>query len=82
VAAVRAPNPARDPADEAGSRPAQPRRIDRVPHEQLAAHAPPVASRQLDNSNRADRALASYAQVAADGERSSLHDLLGFDAYA
>jgi len=82
VAAVRAPNRARDAADESERREQPVRRIDPSERERLAAQVEALPDRQHDGSTRASRALASYAEVAEGGERSGLRDLLGFDAYA
>ena len=82
LAAVRAPNRTRDAVDEPARRGQQAQRIGRSEHERLAAHAAIRQDRQHDGSARVSRALASYAEIAEGGERSSLHDLLGFDAYA
>ena len=41
-----------------------------------------VTRHQGEASMRANRALASYEQVADSGESSGLRELLGFDAYA
>jgi len=83
VAAVRAPNRARDSADQAGRRELRPQHIDETERERLVAQTnilldrPPHAA-----SARASRALASYAEVAESGDPGGLRELLGFDAYA
>ena len=82
VAAVRAPNRARDAADEPERREQPVRRIEPSERERLAAQVETLPDRHHDASARASRALASYAEVAEGGERSGLRDLLGFDAYA
>jgi len=38
--------------------------------------------RELTRDSRANRALGAYAEVADEGRRNSLRQLLGFDAYA
>jgi hypothetical protein len=60
-----------------GQLPTQP-----VGRTRYSAHNEPAASRLPAPSLQATQALASYARVAEYGERSSLRDLLGFDAYA
>lgn len=82
VSAVRAPQPARDPADERERRQPLSHTLDRPERERLAVRAEGYATPQAGHSALASRALASYAQVAADSERGSLRELLGFDAYA
>ncbi len=80
---VRATRPAPDAAEDASRRqtPTAPL-LDPEERERLAARHELVAKQQPNYSLRANRALASYAQVAEVGERSALHDLLGFDGYA
>ena len=81
--AVRAPTRARDVADE--PEPRQPQSVSpiaQIERERLAAVIHAGRDQNPAESLRADRALASYAAVADDGERSGLRDLLGFDAYA
>ena len=56
--------------------------ISQKEREHLAAVVQARPDRQVGESSRADRALASYAAVADDGDRNGLRDLLGFDAYA
>jgi len=56
--------------------------IAQIERERLAAAVETGRDQRAGESLRADRALASYAAVADDGERSGLRDLLGFDAYA
>jgi hypothetical protein len=83
VPAVRAPNRARDAGDE--PQPRQPHPVSpiaQIERERLAAAVETGRDQRPGESLRADRALASYAAVADDGERSGLRDLLGFDAYA
>lgn len=83
VAAVRAPNRTRDAADEPDRREHTVQRIGQSERERLAARMEPLQhDRRGDGSAHVSRALASYAQVAEGSERSGLHDLLGFDAYA
>jgi hypothetical protein len=81
VAGVRAPNRARDPADEAAQK-EPPRRVTQVEREELIETASVLQRQDEANSRRASRALAAYADVADAPERASLRDLLGFDAYA
>ena len=81
--AVRAPNRARDAGDE--PEPRQPQLLSPISQkerEHLAGVVQAGRDRQPGESLLADRALASYAAVAEDGERNGLRDLLGFDAYA
>lgn len=81
--AVRAPTRARDVADEPEPRkPQSVNPIAQIERERLATVTKAGRDRQAAESLRAGRALASYAAVADDGERSGLRDLLGFDAYA
>ena len=82
MAAVRAPNRARDSVDEPERRKQALQRIDQPELERLASRMENRLEKHLGSSARASRALASYAEVADSGERSGLHDLLGFDAYA
>lgn len=81
VAAVRPANRARDALDGEASQ-VPPRRIDQVEREQLAAQSANVTRHRDSGSLHVNRALAAYTDVAGDDERSSLRDLLGFDAYA
>lgn len=82
VAQVHAIARTRDAVDEPEQRPAPQRIIDEARRAQLVARAEAVAVRQGANTPHANRALASYNQVANDDERGSLRDLLGFDDYA
>jgi len=82
VAAIRAPNRARDSADEPERRTQPLQRIDQPERERLASRMENRLEKHLGSSARASHALASYAEVAGSDERSGLHDLLGFDAYA
>ena len=82
MAAVRAPNRARDAVDEPERRELPLQRIDQSERERLVAQAETVLDKLHGGSALASRALASYAEVAGSGERSGLSDLLGFDAYA
>ena len=79
MSAVHASDSVRDSTEQAGRGryPAQP-----VGRTYQSAHNEPTASRLPAHSLQTVRALASYARVAEYSERSSLHDLLGFDAYA
>jgi len=56
--------------------------IDESRHARLVARAEVMATPQRGQSAHANRALATYARVAEDGERRSLRDMLGFDGYA
>ena len=82
VAAVRAPNRARDAVDQPQRREQPSRVVAQSERKRLVAQAEALLDRQIGASAHVNRALASYAQVAEVGERSGLHDLLGFDAYA
>ena len=82
VTAVRAPNRTRDAADEPERRRQAVRTIDQPARERIAARLGNPWERHAPASAHASRALASYAAVADNGERSGLQDLLGFDAYA
>jgi hypothetical protein len=57
-------------------------RIEQPERERLASRMENRLEKHFGSSARTSRALASYAEVADGGERSGLHDLLGFDAYA
>ena len=76
---VEAPSRVRDAADEARNQRHAPRRIDQAERERLAER---LVERQPHPSTRSSRALASYAEVSGNAERSDLRDVLGFDAYA
>jgi hypothetical protein len=82
VSAVRAPNRARDSVDEPERQTKPLQRIEQPERERLASRMENRLEKHLGSSARTSRALASYAEVADSGERSGLHDLLGFDAYA
>jgi len=82
VAAVRPPNRARDSVDEPERQTRPLQRIERPERERLASRMENRLEKHPGSSARTSRALASYAAVADSGERSGLHDLLGFDAYA
>ena len=83
IGAVRAGTPARDAADDPDRRRGRVPSIDPVERERLMAHAEDHLQRYPNiDSPRAQRALASYTQVAGGDQRRDLHDLLGFDAYA
>ena len=82
MAAVRAPNRTRDAADEPERRRQPVQTVDQPTRERLAARLGSPLETHAPASARASRALASYAEVADNGERSGLQDLLGFDAYA
>jgi hypothetical protein len=81
IGAVRPANRARDALD-GDARQVPPRQVDQVEREKLAAQSASVTRHQDTGSLHVNRALAAYADVAGDDERSSLRDLLGFDAYA
>jgi len=82
VAAVRAPNRTRDAADDQDRRGQPLRSIEQSERERLVAQAETLLDKHHGGSARVSRALASYADVADNSQRSGLHDLLGFDAYA
>jgi hypothetical protein len=82
VAAVRAPNPPRDVVDQAERRQPLSQTIDQAGRERIVSHADARVTPYQDGSARTSRALASYAQIAANGESGGLRELLGFDAYA
>jgi hypothetical protein len=82
VAAVRAPNPPRNPADEPERRQPLLQAIDPAAHERIVARAGALVTPHHEGSSLANRALASYAQIADSGDPSGLRELLGFDAYA
>ncbi len=82
MAAVRAPNRARDSVDEPERQTKPLQRIEQPERERLASRMENRLEKHFGSSARTSRALASYAEVADGGERSGLHDLLGFDAYA
>ena len=80
---MRPSNAARDATEDAERRRDRPPAIDRVERERLVEQAESELQRYRGaESARANRALATYAQVAEDDKRRGLHDLLGFDAYA
>ena len=81
VGAVRAPNRARDAADETDQK-QQPRRVTQVEREEMIETAGVLHRQDEVASRQARRALAAYADVADAPERANLRDLLGFDAYA
>lgn len=59
------------------------RKPSTLPTDKRADVGPPDRSaRELSRDPRANRALLAYAQVADEGQRSSLRQMLGFDAYA
>lgn len=82
VAAVNAARRSRDATDEPGRRPGAQRVIDESRHAELVGRPEVKVTPQRDQSAYANRALATYARVADDGERRSLRDMLGFDDYA
>lgn len=79
VSAVHATDSVRDSTERAGRGQPSTQPVGRPHH---SAPNEPTASQLPAHSVQTNRALASYARVAEYGERSSLHDLLGFDAYA
>ncbi len=83
VGAVRPGSRARDATDEPDRQSTRLPAVDPVERERLAARAEQNLQR-YDNSEsvHAQRALASYAQVAGEDQRRDLQALLGFDAYA
>lgn len=85
VAAVRPANPARDARDEADRQPVLFRMLDEADRERVYVRAETrghVGRQPDDASTHTHRALAAYAAVADQGERTGLRELLGFDAYA
>lgn len=82
VAAVQATQRTRDATDDAERRPTSSGPVVQAERERLHANGDAVFGRHSDASTRAHRAIAAYAAVSDGGERSSLRDLLGFDAYA
>lgn len=83
MSAVRATNRARDAADEAEERRTERKQaLDKPTRERLETLARDLYAKPETTSRHADRALASYAAVAGNDDRSQLNDLLGFDAYA
>ncbi len=83
MSAVRATNRARDAADEAEQRRTERKQaLDKPTRERLETLAQDLYARTDATSKHASRALASYAAVAGNDERSQLNNLLGFDAYA
>lgn len=83
MGAVRAPHSARDPADEREPGQSPPRMTDLASHVRPAAVAETLVTRHgAHGGARVTRALAAYSEVAGGGQRGSLQDLLGFDAYA
>ena len=83
VGPVRASNPSMGATDDERRR-HHPPAVDRVERERLIEQAEHGLKRYHHGaeSARANRALASYAQIAEDNRRQGLHELLGFDAYA
>ena len=84
AARVDAVRPARDPADEDVRQPQARRPIDEALRAAVTARAEVVGApvRVAGTSAVARRALASYEQVADQGDRESIRQLLGFDDYA
>lgn len=82
VGAVSAAKRARDATDDPGRRQPVTPSIDPAERERLSARADGLVHRTASGTLRANRALAAYAEIADQGERSDLRDLLGFDAYA
>lgn len=82
MGAVSAPKPARDATDDPARRQAAMPSIDPAGRERLAARADGLLHRSASGTLRAHRALAVYAEIADQGDRSDLRELLGFDAYA
>jgi hypothetical protein len=80
--AVEAPRPAGDAVEDPGRRTAGREVVDDALRARLAARAEVLATPQYGASAQARRAMLSYAQVAGQGERDSLRDMLGFDDYA
>ena len=82
MAPVQAPKRSRDATDEPAGRTPVRQVIDESRHAQLVARAEALVTQQKGHSALANRALASYAQIADSTERNSLQNLLGFDDYA
>lgn len=83
LAAVRAPSPTRDSVEDAEGKRQKPPVVTAADVEHYAARAEAVVHpHEPSLSAHANRALASYGQVAGDTEKSDLRNLLGFDAYA
>ena len=80
VSAVQPSRRARDVSDDSADRGVV--RRPQLDQEGLAARAEAYARQVPTPSSRAGRALAAYANVADQGDRTELRDLLGFDAYA
>ena len=79
---MNAAQPTRQAADEPGSRPPVKRVVDESRTTRLQTRAEAVATPERDHPTHVSRALDVYARVAGDGERRSLHDVLGLDEYA
>ena len=82
ITAVRAPERARDAADQHAYRQQATKAVDQAERERRIAQAENRFYQRQSTSPAVHRALASYAAVADVGERNGLRDLLGFDAYA
>lgn len=80
VSAVHPSRRAREVSDDAPDRGVVHR--PQLDQDDLAARAEAYARQDPAPTSRAGRALAAYANVADQGDRSELRDLLGFDAYA
>ena len=80
MGAVHEAAPAKD-ASERDSAPSRRLPAGETERAQLSARAEAYAERHA-TSRHANRALAAYASVVDNDERSSLRHLLGFDSYA
>jgi hypothetical protein len=80
--AVEAMRPARDAAEDPARRAAGHGIAQDVLRARLTDRVETLAASQHAASAQARRAMVSYSQVADNGERDSLRDLLGFDDYA
>lgn len=84
VAAVRATTAVRDATDDHLSGQRRGTVVDEVERDQVAARAGVDELTRHDDAHsaHANRALASYGQVAGVADQAELRNLLGFDAYA
>lgn len=82
VGSVNDSLPVRDAAAERDRRPPVARRFETTAGDPVERSSERHVVRQTDYPARVSRALASYTGVAEQGEQNSLHELLGFDAYA
>ena len=82
VVAVEAPQATREAADGRERRATLTHAADAAEHERSVTRGDVLATRQVAPAPRVAHALATYTQVASDGEHRSLREMLGFDAYA